>query len=44
MRLWLARHAAVVCQDGICYGRLDLVADAALTQEAARRLHHAVPP
>ena len=44
MRLWLARPAAVVCQDGICYGRLDLVADDALTQEAALRLHQALPP
>jgi len=44
MRLWLARHAAVVRHDGICYGRLDLVADDALTQEAALRLHRALPP
>ena len=43
MRLWLARHAPVVCPDGICYGRLDLVADDALTQEAALRLHRALP-
>ena len=44
MRLWLARHAAVVRQDGICYGRLDLVADDALTQEAALHLHRTLPP
>lgn len=44
MRLWLARHAAVARQDGICYGRLDLVADDALTQEAALRLHRTLPP
>jgi alpha-ribazole phosphatase len=44
MRLWLARHAAVVRQDAICYGRLDLVADDALTQEAALHLHRTLPP
>ena len=44
MRLWLARHAAVVRQDAICYGRLDLVADEALTQAAALHLHRTLPP
>jgi alpha-ribazole phosphatase len=43
MRLWLARHAAVMRHDGICYGRLDLVADDALTREAALRMHRALP-
>ncbi|KQT14051.1 histidine phosphatase family protein [Ramlibacter sp. Leaf400] len=44
MRLWLARHAAVTHGEGLCYGRLDLLADEALTQQAARQLHQAVPP
>jgi alpha-ribazole phosphatase len=43
MRLWLARHAAVTCEQGLCYGRLDIAADDALTQEAAVLLHRTVP-
>lgn len=43
MRLWLARHAAVTCDSGICYGRMDVAADDALTREAALLLHGTLP-
>ena len=29
MKLWLARHAAPLIEAGICYGSLDIEADAA---------------
>jgi alpha-ribazole phosphatase len=42
-RLWLVRHAAPLVAPGICYGRLDLEADAQATQQAARALAQALP-
>ena len=43
MRLWLARHATVVEAEGLCYGRLEVSADAAATEAAALQLHIALP-
>ncbi len=42
-RLWLVRHAQPVVAAGTCYGALDVPADAAATQVAARRLAQALP-
>lgn len=42
-RLWLARHAQPLVGAGICYGRLNLPADAAASQEAALALRQAQP-
>lgn len=42
-RLWLVRHAAPLVAPGICYGRLDLAADARATQQAAQALAEALP-
>ncbi|MDA8454032.1 histidine phosphatase family protein [Acidovorax sp. GBBC 3334] len=42
-RLWLARHAAPVVAPGLCYGSLDVPADAQATADAARRLADALP-
>lgn len=42
-RLWLVRHAAPLVAPGICYGRLDLAADARATQQAAQALAQALP-
>jgi len=42
-RLWLVRHAAPLVAPGICYGRLDVAADAQATQEAALALAEALP-
>ncbi|RYF79201.1 MAG: phosphoglycerate kinase [Comamonadaceae bacterium] len=44
MKLWLQRHAPVLCEAGLCYGRTDVQADAAATQQAAAALAHALPP
>ena len=41
--LWLARHAQPLVAPGICYGALDLPADAAATAESAQRLAAALP-
>lgn len=38
MRVFLIRHARPLIEPGVCYGRLDVAADAAETQAAARRL------
>lgn len=38
MRVFLIRHARPLIEPGVCYGRLDVEADAAETQAAARRL------
>ena len=38
MNLWLARHAQPLIGAGICYGVLDVAADAALTTAAAKAL------
>ncbi len=43
MTLWLARHAKPLIESGICYGALDMPADAALTLAAAQGLAAAVP-
>ena len=43
-RLWLVRHAAPQVAPGTCYGALDVPADPAATQAAARRLAVALPP
>ncbi|WCM92493.1 histidine phosphatase family protein [Acidovorax sp. NCPPB 2350] len=42
-RLWLARHAAPRVAPDLCYGALDVPADAQATAEAARRLAAALP-
>ena len=44
MRLWLQRHAPVLCEPGLCYGRTDVQADAQATQRAAVALAQALPP
>ncbi len=43
MKLWLARHAQPLIGAGICYGALDVAADAALTTAAAKSLASTVP-
>ena len=43
MKLWLARHAAPLIEAGICYGSLDIEADAAATLSSARALAAALP-
>jgi alpha-ribazole phosphatase len=42
-RLWLVRHAMPLVAPGICYGRLDVQADAQATQQAALALARALP-
>jgi len=42
-RLWLVRHAQPEIAPGICYGQLDVPAQAAATQAAARALAQALP-
>lgn len=44
MSLWLARHASPQVAPGVCYGALDVAADADLTQQAAMALAHVLPP
>lgn len=43
MTLWLARHARPLVEPGICYGALDMPADAAHTRAAAQALAAALP-
>ena len=43
-RLWLVRHAQPLVAPGVCYGALEVVADAAATRTAAQRLAAALPP
>jgi alpha-ribazole phosphatase len=43
MKLWLARHAQPLIGAGICYGVLDVPADATLTTVAAQSLAAALP-
>lgn len=43
-RLWLVRHARPLVAPGLCYGRLDMPADAAATRAAAQALARALPP
>jgi alpha-ribazole phosphatase len=42
LELWLVRHARPLIEPGICYGRLDVPADTAHTQESAARLARAL--
>ena len=43
MRLWLLRHARPLVGEGVCYGALDLAADAAETMAAARQAAQLLP-
>ncbi len=43
MRLWLARHARPLIEEGLCYGALDVAADDSETAAAARRLAETLP-
>lgn len=43
-RLWLVRHARPEVAPGLCYGRLDVAADARHSRESARLLAQALPP
>jgi alpha-ribazole phosphatase len=43
MNLWLARHAQPLIGAGMCYGALDVTADAALTTTAAQSLAATLP-
>lgn len=43
MKLWLQRHARVLCETGLCYGRMDVQADEAATQQAATELAQTLP-
>lgn len=43
MKLWLVRHAQPLIAPGICYGRLDVAADADASAECARRLALELP-
>lgn len=42
-RLWLVRHARPLVAQGICYGALNMAADAAATQATAQRLAATLP-
>ncbi len=43
MTLWLVRHAQPLIDTGICYGKLDMAADAQATQNAAAALADLLP-
>jgi alpha-ribazole phosphatase len=43
MKLWLVRHAQPLIESGICYGRLDVAADAGATAECAQQLAAQLP-
>ena len=43
MKLWLVRHAQPLVDAGICYGRLDVAADAGATAECAKALAALLP-
>ncbi|MEC5213750.1 alpha-ribazole phosphatase [Polaromonas sp. CG_9.5] len=43
MKLWLVRHAQPLIDAGLCYGRLDMAADADATAECAVRLATQLP-
>jgi alpha-ribazole phosphatase len=43
MTLWLVRHAQPLVAPGVCYGALDIPADAEATRQAAQALAQAVP-
>lgn len=44
MKLWLVRHAQPLLASGICYGRLDVAADAVGTAQCAQALAALLPP
>lgn len=43
MKLWLLRHARPLVDSGICYGALDVAADALATEQAAREAARVLP-
>ena len=43
MTLWLIRHAQPLVEPGVCYGRLDMPADAAATRACAAALAGTLP-
>ena len=43
MTLWLVRHAQPLIEPGICYGQLDMPADALATRECAQQLAELLP-
>jgi alpha-ribazole phosphatase len=43
MTVWLVRHAQPLIGQGVCYGSLNIAADAAATQLAAEKLAQALP-
>ena len=43
MNLWLVRHARPLIAAGICYGQLDMAADAQATRECAQKLAELLP-
>jgi alpha-ribazole phosphatase len=43
MKLWLVRHAQPLIESGICYGQLDVAADADATTECAQKLAVQLP-
>lgn len=43
MKLWLVRHAQPLIAPGVCYGALDMAADAEATQAAAQGVAAALP-
>ena len=43
MQIWLVRHAQPLVAQGLCYGALDVPADALATQQAAQDLAQALP-
>jgi alpha-ribazole phosphatase len=43
MKLWLLRHAAVQLEAGLCYGASDVLADPALTLQAASAAAEVLP-
>lgn len=42
--IWLVRHAQPLIAPGVCYGALDVPADAEATRQAARSLAQRLPP
>ena len=43
MKLWLVRHAQPLIDSGICYGQLDMQADARATQDTAAAISKILP-
>ena len=43
MKLWIVRHATPLIEGGVCYGTLDVTADALHTLQAANALAQALP-